>query len=164
MISPMRARWIVTAIQSAICAGPGLVAGIVAGGSAILFAQSTAERAEMVARIYWALVVLMPIGVWLSHDIRSFGANGRLAYATPFSALVTSGVAGLVGAFLGGGPLFLLGSINMPIVLAGEDATAYSLAVRSAISQQQFILVLAATMITALVLGILSYRQVVEYE
>jgi hypothetical protein len=164
LIPSLRAQSIVITIQAAICAGPGLVAGIVAGGSAILFAQTLDQRAALVAQIYWILVFLMPFGVWLSHDIRSFGANGRIAYATPISALVTSGIAGLIGALLGGSPLFLLGSVNMPIVLAGVDATPYSLAVRSAISQQQFILVLAATMITAFVLGILSYRQVVENE
>jgi hypothetical protein len=164
LISLLRAQSIVITIQAAICAGPGLLAGIVAGGSAILFGQTLDQRAALVAQIYWILVFLMPIGVWLSHDIRSLGANGRIAYATPFAALVTSGIAGLIGALLGGGPLFLLGSVNMPIVLAGEAATLYSLAVRSAISQQQFVIVLAATMITALVLGILSYRQGVEYE
>lgn len=151
-------------IQAAICAGPGLVAGAIAGIAAIVFAQTTADRASLVAAFYWSLVVLMPIGVWLSHDIRSFGANGRMAYATPLSGLATAGVAGLAGALLGGGPLYLLGSINIPIVLADENATAYSLAVRSAISQQQFVIMLIITMVTALLLGSLSYRKVAELD
>ena len=160
----MRSVLTVGIMQAAITAGVGLFTGALAGASAIIFAHSTLDRAELVAQIYWSLVILMPIGAWFSHDIRSFGEAGRTAYATLAAALLTSGAAALVGALLGAGPLFLFGAINMPIILAGEQATVYSQAVRSAISTEQFLIVLAATVITGISLGVAAHRKVAEVD
>jgi hypothetical protein len=166
MIRSPRAMLIVAGMQALITAGVGLLVGVGAGMAAILFADAIPERTAIIGLFYWSLVLLMPLGVWLGHDIRPYGPygrNGELAYASLPSALLTSGLGAVVGALLGAGLLFLAAPINMPVVLTGEDATTYSVAVRAALSPIQLALIMSATLITALLLGFISHYQLHNY-
>lgn len=155
----------VAGIQSAITAGMGLFAGLVAAIGAAVFANASAERIQIIQTVYWSLVVLMPVGVWLGHDSNAYGIykeNGERAYASLPSSLVTSGAGALVGGLLGALLLFPFVPGFLPVLVAGEDASTFGPAVRSILFSTPYWVMLITTVSTGLLMGFITYRRMNE--
>ncbi len=161
----LRSLLIVAGIQSAITAGVGLFVGLVAGIGAVVFANATAERIQIIQTVYWSLVVLMPIGVWLAHDRSLYSLykeHGERAYASLPSSLVTSGLGALVGGLLGALLLFPFVPGFLPVLVAGEDASTFGPAVRSILITTPFWVMLITTVSTGLLMGFITHRRMNE--
>lgn len=149
-------------IQAAITAGVGLFAGIAAGAGTLLFVQDEAGFAALVSAILWGLVALTPVGVWLGHDIRPYGPykeSGIAVYASLPAALLTSGLSSLAGSFLGARLLFPFGPTIMLTVLGGEEVGLVRAALGLALAGPQLWLILAAGLLTGLLLAVLGHRR-----
>lgn len=153
---------IVAGLQAAIIAGVGLFVGLAAAIAAIVFAQATSDRLQLIGTIYWSMVVLSPVGVWLGHDIRSYGPykeNGVRAYASLHSSLLTSGLGAVVGVTLGALLLLPFAPSFIPVLVAGENPATFGPDVRALLSAAQFWLIFITTVLTGLILGGASYRR-----
>ena len=140
---------------SALC-GAAFFVGAAAGVAGLLFGNGLAGVADVVARVYWALLVALPVALWLPHYAMEPLENATV-YTRLVNTLVTVLLGGLIGGALGAGPLFLLTGVNIPIVLGGLEATAFSDAVRAPIFWGNFGLVVGVTVLAGALISLWAY-------
>ncbi len=140
-------------IQIATVAGAGLFGGVAAAAIGLLAARGVEAVAVLVSTLYYALSVVLPGAVWLAHSNTLTDPAGRAAYRLRRTSATFAVLTGAIGSILGAGPFFLVAGVNLPIVLGGYDATAFSAAVTSRVFWPPYLIVCTVTIATALLSG-----------
>ncbi len=143
-------------IEASALAGMGFFTGAVAGILALLTGSGVAGKAEVVGTVYWILAVALPVALWLPHYAMDPRENAD-AYRSPGATFTTVLLGALIGSALGAYPFFLVTGINVPVVLGGQDATAFSDAVRAQVLWVRFGLVVMITVVLSLPIALWAY-------
>ena len=140
---------------SALC-GAGVFVGVAAGVAGLLFGSGLAGVAGVVGQVYLSLAIILPVALWLPHYAMEPNENPAV-YTHLGNTLLTVLLGALIGGALGAGPLFLVTGVNIPIVLGGLDATAFSDAVRAHVFWGGFSLVVAVTVAAGVLIALWAF-------
>lgn len=140
---------------SALC-GAALFVGAAAGVAGLVFGSGLAGVAGVVGQVYLSLAVVLPAALWLPHYAMAPSENPTV-YTRFVNTLFTVVLGALIGGALGAGPLFLVTAVNIPIVLGGLDATAFSDAVRAPVFWGNFSLVVLVTAVVGVCIALWAY-------
>lgn len=136
----------------------GAVVGGVGGFWGLFGADGTQDTAELGARPYLALVVVLPALLALMN----FSPASLDAYATRLRGLTVGAVAGGLGGLLGALAYFVPAG-NLPSILGGEDAPDMYDALRAEVGLGRFLAVVLVTLAAGLAAGYVTHLRVAAY-
>ena len=145
-------------IMAGMLAGAGAVVGAIAGAAGLVIGRGPEDAAGVVSSVYWSLLLILPATLWLAHYVGVDQPEARGAYLSLPSAVLTSLVSAAVGALAGAAPFFLVTAVNIPVVLGGLDANAFSAAVQQRLFWSEFIPILAITLLCSIPLALIFNR------
>ena len=149
-------------IQAVALGFPGLLTGLVAGWIGLAQADGAAAVASLVAKAYFALILLLP-GTLAFWTLASLNDQDRVHYTDRGRATVMLLVAGLLGAVIGTA-FFLVVAINVPAIFGGENQVELRLELMTRIGWDSFGLVVAVTAASGLALAVWAHRRVAQDE
>jgi hypothetical protein len=149
-------------VQAVALGFPGLITGVIAGWIGLARADGAAAVASVVAKVYLALVLLLP-GTLAFWTLASLNDQDRVNYVNQARATVMLLVAGFFGAVIGTA-FFLVVAINVPAIFGGEDQVDLRLQLMDQVGWGSFGLVTAVTTLSGFALAIWAHRQVAQIE
>ena len=144
--------------------GTGLIAGVLLAGIAALLRLDSASMLTWMANAYYGLAVLFPIVLWATLYVTHNDDEYAEAYDSPLRALLTALQGAIIGGILAGGPVFLAGAINLPVLFLGVDIGQFGPALRDSIVWSRLLIVTGGTVGCAIPLGLwthyIAFREV----
>lgn len=138
-----------------------VVAAVVVGGIGgfwALTSNGTDGTAEVAARPFIALVVILPLLLVVLH----FSPMNLEMYSSPARGLLVGFIGGVAGGLLGA-LAFIVPATNIPVILGGEDAPDLSTAVRVEIGLARFLLVVCVTSVVGILAGWATHYRIKAY-
>ncbi len=145
-------------VQAAFLTAIGLVVGGVAGWLETAAGGSVSDAAALGAKVFLALVVLLPIGLVLLN----LEPQDPSLYSSFGGALVVLLLGGLAGAILASA-VFLVPATNIPTIFAGKNPAELSLTLQAEVGRGTFLLVVGITTTVAIVLALWNFVRIRNY-
>ncbi len=142
-------------VQAVALAVIGLVVGIVAGWLEILTAGSISDQAATGAKVFLALVVLLPLFLVLMN----LQPPDPSLYSSLGGTLLVLLIGGLAGAILASA-VFLVPATNIPVIFAGKNPAELNLALQAGVGRDTFLLVVGITTAVAIALALWNFVRI----
>ncbi len=142
-------------VQAVALAVIGLVVGIVAGWLEILTAGSISDQAATGAKVFLALVVLLPLLLVLMN----LQPPDPSLYSSLGGTLLVLLIGGLAGAILASA-VFLVPATNRPVIFAGKNPAELNLALQAGVGRDTFLLVVGITTAVAIALALWNFVRI----
>ncbi len=136
----------------------GVLVGAVAGWLETWTGGSTSEQAALGAKLFLALVALLPIGLVLVN----LEPQDPSLYANAGGALVVLVIGGLAGSLLASAA-FLVPATNIPTIFGGKNPAEINLALQAEVGRETFLLVVGITTALAVLLALWNYVRIRNY-